>query len=155
MLVLIISIVAVFVDSHINQRVVLATTEETRVTQRVSHSPIKCQSRSWSQRGSTTEKVNGSHRDDNPLPKPTQGSKSRQNVCQVQPTDNIGNVSASRRCLFGTKLTFYCLAWCAARISEYEIQAPEKTTKSYISKSINYTTCPGCLPSRGGPKPWE
>ena len=27
-----------------------------------------------------------------------QGSKSRQNPCQVQPTENIGNVSASRRC---------------------------------------------------------
>ena len=28
-----------------------------------------------------------------------QGSKSRQNPCQVQPTENIGNLSASRRCL--------------------------------------------------------
>ena len=52
--------------SHI-QRVVLAT-EETTVTQQVSHRPIKCQSRSWSQRGT---KVNGSHRGDNPLLRPT------------------------------------------------------------------------------------
>ena len=29
-----------------------------------------------------------------------QGSKSRQNPCQVQPTENIGNLSASRRCLW-------------------------------------------------------
>ena len=56
----------VVVDSHIIQRIVLAT-EETTVTQ-VSHKPIKCQSRLWSQRGT---KVNGSHRGDNPLLRPT------------------------------------------------------------------------------------
>ena len=41
--------------------------EETTVTQ-VSHRPIKCQSRLWSQRGT---KVNGSHHYDNPLLRPT------------------------------------------------------------------------------------
>ena len=50
------------IASHI-QRSVLAT-EETTVTQQVSHRPIKYQSRLWSQRGT---KVNGSHRGDNPL----------------------------------------------------------------------------------------
>ena len=59
-------IYAVVVDSHI-QRIVLAT-EETTVTQQVSHRPIKYQSRLWSQRGT---KVNGSHRGDSPLLKPT------------------------------------------------------------------------------------
>ena len=54
------------VDSRI-QRIVLAT-EETTVTQQVSHRPIKCQSRLWSQRDT---KVNGSHRGDNPLLRPT------------------------------------------------------------------------------------
>ena len=54
------------VDSHI-QRIVLAT-EETTVTQQVSHRPIKCQPRLWSQRGT---KVNGSHHGDNPLLRPT------------------------------------------------------------------------------------
>ena len=54
--------VVVVVDSHI-QRTVLAT-EETTVTQQVSHRPIKYQSRLWSQRGT---KVNGSHHGDNPL----------------------------------------------------------------------------------------
>ena len=39
-------VVVVVVDSHI-QRTVLAT-EETTVTQQVSHRPIKCQSRLWS-----------------------------------------------------------------------------------------------------------
>ena len=39
-------LVVVVVDSHI-QRIVLAT-EETTVTQQVSHRPIKCQSRSCS-----------------------------------------------------------------------------------------------------------
>ena len=56
----------VVVDSHI-QRIVLAT-EETTVTQQVSHRPIKRQSRLWSQRGT---KVNGSHHGDNPLLRPT------------------------------------------------------------------------------------
>ena len=59
-------VVDVVVDSHI-QRIVLAT-EETTVTQQVSHRPIKCQSRLWSQRGT---KVNGSHHGDNPLLSPT------------------------------------------------------------------------------------
>ena len=58
--------VVVDVDSHI-QRIVLAT-EETTVTQQVSHRPVKCQSRLWSQRG---KKVNGSHHGDNPLLRPT------------------------------------------------------------------------------------
>ena len=49
------------------QRIVLAT-EETPVTQQVSHRPIKRQSRLWSQRGT---KVNGSHHGDNPLLRPT------------------------------------------------------------------------------------
>ena len=59
-------LVVVVVDSHI-QRIVLAT-EETTVTQRVSHRPIKCQSHSWSQRG---KEVNGSHHRNNPLLRPT------------------------------------------------------------------------------------
>ena len=42
--------------------------DETTVTQQVSHRPIKCQSRLWSQRGT---KVNGSHHGDNPLLRPT------------------------------------------------------------------------------------
>ena len=60
------TIVVVVDDSHI-QRIVFAT-EETTVTQQVSRRPIKCQSRLWSQRGT---KVNGSHRCDNPLLRPT------------------------------------------------------------------------------------
>ena len=60
------TVVVVVVHSHI-QRIVLAT-EETTVTQQVSHSLIKCQSRLWSQRDT---KVNGSHRGDNPLLRPT------------------------------------------------------------------------------------
>ena len=59
-------VVVVVVDSHI-QRIVLAT-EETTVTQQVSHRSIKCQSRLWSQRGT---KVNGSHHGDNSLLRPT------------------------------------------------------------------------------------
>ena len=60
------AVVVVVDDSHV-QRIVLAT-EETMATQQVSHRPIKCQSRLWSQRGT---KVNGSHHGDNPLLRPT------------------------------------------------------------------------------------
>ena len=49
-------LIFVVVVSRIH-RTVLAT-EETTVTQQVSHRAIKCQSRLWSQRGT---KVNGSH----------------------------------------------------------------------------------------------
>ena len=59
-------VVVVVVDFHI-QRTVLAT-EETMVTQQVSHRPIKCQSRLWSQRGT---EFNGSHHGNNPLLRPT------------------------------------------------------------------------------------
>ena len=59
-------VVVVVVGSHI-QRTVLAT-EQTTVTQQVSHKPIKCQPRLWSQRGT---RVNGSHHGDNPLLRPT------------------------------------------------------------------------------------
>ena len=59
------------VDSHI-QRVVLAT-EETTVTQQVSHRPIECQSRLWLQRGiMLTTRYSDQ-----------QGSKSRQNVIRL------------------------------------------------------------------------
>ena len=54
---------------HTFSGIVLATaSEETTVTQEVSHRPIKWQSRLWSQRGI---KVNRSHRGDNPLLRPT------------------------------------------------------------------------------------
>ena len=65
-IVVVVVVVVVVVDSHI-PRTVLAT-EETTVTQQVSHRPIKCQSRLWSQRGT---KVNGSHHGDDPLLRPT------------------------------------------------------------------------------------
>ena len=63
---ILVKVVVVVVDSH-SQRIVHAT-EETTVTQQVRHRPIKCQSRLWSQRGT---KVNGSHRGDNSLLRPT------------------------------------------------------------------------------------
>ena len=58
---------AIVIDDSRIQRIVLAT-EETMATQRVSHIPMKSQSRSWSPRGA---KVSESHHDDNPLLKPT------------------------------------------------------------------------------------
>ena len=55
------------VDPHI-QRITLELKNYDTVTQQVSHRPIECQSRSWSQRGT---KVNGSRHGDNSLLKPT------------------------------------------------------------------------------------
>ena len=81
-------VVVVVIDSDI-QRIALAT-EETTVTQQVSHVPIKCQSRSWSQvvrRSAGHIMVTARYLNQ-------QGSKSRQKPCQVQPTENIGNVSS-------------------------------------------------------------
>ena len=63
-------------DSHV-QRIALAT-EETTVTQQVSHRPIKCQSRLWPQRGM---EVNGSHHG-TPYSN-QQGSESRQKVMRL------------------------------------------------------------------------
>ena len=82
-------VVVVAVDSHV-QRIVLAT-EETTVTQQVSHRPIKCQSRLWSQRGT---KVNGSHHGDKPLLTPTgiQIATKRYATLQAMAPTNIKTV---------------------------------------------------------------
>ena len=74
------------------------------LTDRTSTIPIKMrgsQSGTWSQRGT---KVNGSRYADNPLLKRTQGSKSRQNICQVQPPENIGNLLSSSSRVFEYKI---------------------------------------------------
>ena len=71
-------VICVVDDSHI-QHDVLAT-EETTVTQQVSHRPIKCQSRLWSQKGT---KVNESRRGDKTRYSDQQGSKSRQKVMRL------------------------------------------------------------------------
>ena len=62
------------------------------MTQQVSHRPIKYQSRLWSQRGT---KVNGSHRGDNPLLRPTGiqiATKSYATLQAMAPTNNIKTV---------------------------------------------------------------
>ena len=64
----------VVVDSHI-QRIVLAT-EETTVTEQVSHRPIKYQSRLWSQRSTGHIMVTTRYSDQ-------QASKSRQKVMRL------------------------------------------------------------------------
>ena len=82
------------VDLH-NQRFVLAT-EETTVTQQVSYRPIKCQSRSWSQRST---KANGPHHGDNSLVKQT-GVHIVTKPLQNPTNRDIGNISTPRRCLW-------------------------------------------------------
>ena len=74
------------------------------LTDRASTTPSNirgCQSSTWSQRGTT---FNGSHHGDSRY-SDQQGSESRQNPCQVQPPNNIGNLSASRRCLWVRRVT--------------------------------------------------
>ena len=83
----------VVVDSHI-QRIVLAT-EETTVTQQVSHRPIKCQSRLWSQRGTN---VNGSHRGDNPILR-QQGSNRHKKFCDSTSNGTDQNQNGSSNLL--------------------------------------------------------
>ena len=74
----------------------IATTEETTVTQQVSHNrSIKCQSRLWSQIGT---KVNGSHHGDKPLLRPTwiQIATKRQVTVQAMTPTNIKTVGKTR-----------------------------------------------------------
>ena len=99
-------IVVVIVGLHI-QRIVLAT-EETTVTQLVSHISNKCHSRSWSQRGT---QVDGSHHGDNPLLKPT--------GIQIATKSLPGPTNREHRKLVGVKTmslrtnySFYCLMCC-------------------------------------------
>ena len=67
------------VNSHV-QRTVLAT-EKTTATQQVSHRPIKCQSRFWSQRG--TKSRSTGHISVTTRYSDQQRSKSRQKVMQL------------------------------------------------------------------------
>ena len=69
-----------------------------------------------------------------------QGLKSRQIHCQVRLTKNIGNLPASRRCLWIR--TTFSTVWSTASISEPELQAAEKdclmccpSTKSMLYKN--------------------
>ena len=80
--------IVVVVDSHV-QLIVLAT-DETTMTQ-VSHRPIKCQFRLWSQRGT---KVNGSHHGDNLLLRPTGIKITTKSYATLQatPSTNIETV---------------------------------------------------------------
>ena len=83
---------------------VLATEETAAVTQQVSHRqtyqmpiPLVVTKRYEGQRVTVMVTAHYSNQ---------QGSKSRQNPCQVQPTENIGNFSVSRRCLWVYELQF-------------------------------------------------
>ena len=97
---------AVVVDSHI-QRFVLAT-EETTVTHQITDRPFKCQSRSWSQRGT---KVDGPHHDDDPLLKPARiqiaatplpGPNNREHGKRI----GVKTMSS------GTNYSLYCMECC-------------------------------------------
>ena len=99
---------------HIQRIIVLVT---------VSHKPIKCNpARSPKEvRRSTGHIMVTTRYSDH------QGSKSRQNPCQIQPTENIGNISSSRRCLWvRPTISTFC---SAASISESELQATWKTVR--------------------------
>ena len=98
------------------KRIFLAT-EETRVTQEVSHRPIKCQFRLWSQRDT---KVNWSHHGDNPLLRPT--------GMQIATKYVSGLTNRQHRKLIGVKTmslgmnySFYCCIWSPASILKSEL----------------------------------
>ena len=59
-----------------------------------------------------------------------QGSKPRQNPCQVQPTENIGNISASR--------WWWCI-WL--RTTVCTVSCAPQQTKSTINKVIRVCVC--------------
>ena len=109
----------VVVDDDSRIQLVVLVTEETRVTQHVRLRPINA----TPDRGhievprSTDHVVETTARYSN-----QQGFTSRQNPCQPQPTENIGNLSASRRCLW--ERTTVSTVWSAASISESEFTEP-------------------------------
>ena len=71
-------------------------TEETTVTQRVSHGPSEANpARGHREIRRSTGHIMVTTRYSN-----QQGSEIATNPCQVQPPENIGNLSASTRCLF-------------------------------------------------------
>ena len=125
-------VVVVVVDSHI-QRIVLAT-EETTVTQQVSHRPIKCESRLWSQRGT---KVNVSHHGANPLLRPTgiQIATKRGAALQAMTSTNIKTVvkppySISR----ATSIDSEC---CRLPTTSVLSKKTEKLRKNYAPTSFD------------------
>ena len=91
------------VGSHI-QRTVLAT-EETTMTQRVSHRPIKCQSRSWSQRGT---KVKGSHHADHTLLKPTGIQIATKYLPGLTTRQHRKLIGVKTTMSLGTNYSFFC-----------------------------------------------
>ena len=96
------------VDSYI-QHIVLAT-EETTVTQQVSHRPIdmKCQSRPWLQRG---VKINGSHHGDSPLLKPTGIQIATKSMPDPINREHRKLIDVKTMSL-GTNYSLYCLECC-------------------------------------------
>ena len=116
-------------DSHI-QRIILAT-EETTMTQ-VSHRSIKCQSRSWSQEvQKSTGRIMVTTRYSD-----QQGSKSRRNIFQVQPTEKLIGVKTMSLCLWVQ--TTVSTVWSAASFSEFELllQVTEKTVRCHPLISV-------------------
>ena len=92
-------------------------------TTRVSHRPIKRQSRSWSHGG---RKVNRSHHGDNPLLRSTAIQIATKPLPGPTNREHRKLLSASRRrCLWVR--TIVSTIWSAAGVSEFELRATEKT----------------------------
>ena len=113
------------VDSHF-QRVVLATiTDETTAIQQVSERPIKCQSRSWSQRGA---KVNGSTWWQHGTQ--TNRDPVRDKILTMSNHSRTSEAYHSSKTMpLSTNYSFYCLS--AVNISESELEVKEKTLMCY------------------------
>ena len=67
-----------------------------------------------------------------------QGSKSRQNPCQFQPTENTGNLSASRRCLWvRTTVVVFCTLTDRASTVPCDIRGCQSGTWSQRGTKVN------------------
>ena len=118
-----VDVVVVVVDSHI-QRIVLAT-GETMVIQEVSHRPIKCQSRSCSERGTN---VKGSHHGERPLLKPTGVQIATKPLPDPTNREHRKLIGVKTMPL-GTNFHFYCCIW--RRLSDVMCCPTNKVIRNY------------------------
>ena len=131
---IIVVVVVVVDDSHI-QRIVLVT-EETTVTQQVSHRPIKCQSRLWSQGGT---KANGPHHGDKLLLRPTgiQIATKSYATPQVMAPTNVKTVHQASLLHIESNLDRLGLLW-ATHDQRPQQQSKQTTLQSVLVNTSNF-----------------
>ena len=117
------TVILVVGDSHI--QLVVRVTKKTKLIQRISHN-IDLSNANPACDHKEARRSTGHIMVTTGYYSNQEGSKSRQNPCQVQPPDNnIGNLSAPRRC-FRVRTTG-SFVWSAASILESELQTIQKS----------------------------